>query len=487
MHTGEETDTAYIDVKLEGGSGKAYIKSPVRIEKSNGITSAVLVWSSENYDYMIVDGNKYMNETPGEASTFTVPVRTFEEPLVVLADTVAMSSPHEIEYTLIWGQPYDLSQGEAIETGDVKSVDHGFGTRPGESSGLLVNKKEMTGKMPLSYAEGFDIMEYDEYRLIRIYGVGDYLLVPEGSEIPEVTDANLKEVNITILQQPLDHTYLVSTSVMDLVRQIGALDMVKMSGTKASDWSVTGVAELMEEGKILYAGKYRTPDYELLLENGCNLAVENTMIYHNPQVKEKLEELGIPVMVETSGYEKDPRGRLEWIKLYGTVYNREEEAVSFYSRCEKKISSVTGSDKTDKKVAFFSVSAAGVINIRKQEDYIANLIELAGGNYVPRFSGTDSGTSGGTMNIQPEDFYAGAADADILIYNSTIEGEIGSVDELIQKNGIFRDFKAVKEENVYCMKSDLFQHPTDIAGILSDMREIIEGYEIKQGCFEKLK
>ena len=77
---------------------------------------------------------------------------------------------------------------------------------------------------------------------------------------------------------------------------------------------------------MLYAGKYRMPDYELILSKGCDLAIENTMIFHDPEVKEKLEELGIPVIVETSSYESDPLGRLEWIKLYGALFGKEKEA-----------------------------------------------------------------------------------------------------------------------------------------------------------------
>ncbi len=82
---------------------------------------------------------------------------------------------------------------------------------------------------------------------------------------------------------------------------------VTYTALKANDWYVQKAKEAMEEGTLVYAGKYSAPDYEQLLQGGCTFAIENTMVTHNPEVKEKLEELGIRVMVERSSYEKSIR------------------------------------------------------------------------------------------------------------------------------------------------------------------------------------
>ena len=88
------------EVTLEGGSGKATVESTVKLEIRDGKAIAELIWSSPNYDYMIVDGEKYeMTNTEGN-STFEIPVAAFDTALAVKADTVAMSEPHEIDYTL---------------------------------------------------------------------------------------------------------------------------------------------------------------------------------------------------------------------------------------------------------------------------------------------------------------------------------------------------------------------------------------------------
>lgn len=89
-----------MEVVLEGGSGKASVESPAKITVKDGEVTATLVWSSPNYDYMIVDGKKYtMINTEGN-SVFEIPVAEFDSKLDVTADTVAMSTPHEIEYAL---------------------------------------------------------------------------------------------------------------------------------------------------------------------------------------------------------------------------------------------------------------------------------------------------------------------------------------------------------------------------------------------------
>lgn len=91
-----------VEVSLEGGSGKAGISSPAKLKVEDGKTTATIVWSSKNYDYMKVDDVKYNNLNEGGDSTFEIPVIGFDYRMPVIADTVAMSEPHEIEYTLFF-------------------------------------------------------------------------------------------------------------------------------------------------------------------------------------------------------------------------------------------------------------------------------------------------------------------------------------------------------------------------------------------------
>ena len=103
FETDELVDGIYrVNVRLSGGSGKATVKSPAKLTVKDGEMSATIVWSSSNYDYMIVDGKKILPLTTEGGSAFIVPVAALDEELPVAADTVAMSEPHEIEYTLFF-------------------------------------------------------------------------------------------------------------------------------------------------------------------------------------------------------------------------------------------------------------------------------------------------------------------------------------------------------------------------------------------------
>ena len=123
-------------------------------------------------------------------------------------------------------------------------------------------------------------------------------------------------------------------------------------------WYIDEAKQALEDGSIVFAGKYSAPDYELILSKNCDLALESTMIYHNPEVKEKLEEFGIPVLVEHSSYESHPLGRTEWVKLYGVLLDKEEEAEAVFEEQAEKLNSIKDSENTGKTVAFFYPSSS---------------------------------------------------------------------------------------------------------------------------------
>lgn len=210
---------------------------------------------------------------------------------------------------------------------------------------------------------------------------------------------------VTVLRQPLDRIYLAATSAMDLFRELDALDAIRLSGTEAQGWYVEEARAAMEAGEILYAGKYSAPDYERIYAEGCDLAVESTMIYHTPEVKEQLEELGVPVLVERSSYESHPLGRMEWLKLYGVLLGREDQAQERFRQTLDRLAPVLDQEGTGKTVAFFYITSNGGINVRKPGDYISKLIGMAGGEYVFQDLGGEENALS-TMNLQMEAFYA---------------------------------------------------------------------------------
>lgn len=327
--------------------------------------------------------------------------------------------------------------------------------------------------MELAYAEKFSVDYYAEgYSLITIADTDRYLLIPEGGSCPEDLD---KE--IVPLYQPLDNIYLVASAVMDMFISMDALDTVRFTGTKEDGWYLDEAKKAMENGEILYAGNYSSPDYEQILAEDCGLTIENTMIYHTPEVKEQLEKFEIPVLVDYSSYETEPLGRTEWVKLYGLLTGREEEAQAAFSRELKAFDVIGEAQNTGKTVAFFYITSNEEVNVRKASDYLPKMIKLAGGEYIFSDLGDEDDTASSTMTMQMEDFYAAAKNADYIIYNSTIDGEVATVEELFGKSELLKNFKAVKEGKVYCTTRNLYQSSMELGTITADIHGMLNGEE----------
>jgi iron complex transport system substrate-binding protein len=332
----------------------------------------------------------------------------------------------------------------------------------------LGNGWQPESSMELQYAKNFSVDYYSGgYTLITISDGSRYLVVPEAREAPAGIDAG-----ITVLRRPIKNIYLVATSAMCLFDDLDSLDSIRLSGSEAEDWYIGNAKAAMEAGRILYAGKYSAPDYELIMSSGCSLAIESTMINHAPEVKEKLEDVGIPVLTDQSSYESHPLARTEWIKLYAALMGKEDIAEKLFNEQITYMNDASGQENTGKTVAFFHISSSGYAVARKSGDYVTKMIELAGGNYIFRNLGDpDKATS--TVTLEMEKFYATAKDADFIIYNSTIGGEISSMDELLSKNSLLKDFKAVQNGNVWCTDKNLFQETTQLGLMISDIHRML--------------
>lgn len=345
--------------------------------------------------------------------------------------------------------------------------------------------------MELDYAQGFAVDYYDGgYALITISDGSRFFIVPEGQPVPEELPGDEVEREETaVLEQPADHIYLAATAVMDMFCSIDALDAVILSGTKEDGWYIEEAKEAMASGEIEYAGKYNMPDYEKILDSGCKLAVESTMILHSPEVKEKLENIGIPVLIDRSSYEEHPLGRTEWVKLYGVLLGKEEVAEQVFEQQKLAMESIadaesTDSESTGKTVAFFYITSNETASVRKSGDYVPKMIELAGGEYI--FSDLGDDTASSSVNMQMEEFYAGAKDADYLIYNSTIDGGVESLKQLLAKSPLLEDFKAVREGHVYCTTRNLYQDSMKLGTFISDIHTMLTAEETEDEGFTYL-
>ena len=331
----------------------------------------------------------------------------------------------------------------------------------------LGNGWQPTDSLPLQYAKCFTVDYYDGgYKLFCLSDGGRYLTVPEGAQVPE----GLSD-DIVVLQQPLGDLYMVASDTMCLFDALDALDRITVSGISQDNWHIPAAVEAMESGSIVYGGKYSAPDYELLLGKGVRLAIESTMINHTPEVRDKLIELGIPVFTEMSSYETEPIGRTEWVKCYGAMMDEEEKAQELFDEQVKQIESID-STPTGKTVAFFYINSNGAAVVRKPGDYVTKMIDQAGGEYI--FNSLDeSEGSTSSVTLEMERFYAMAKEADVIIYNTSIDSTVDSVDSLVRKNELLADFKAVQNGNVWITDQNMYQQMMQTGRIIADFNAAV--------------
>lgn len=391
-------------------------------------------------------------------------------------------------------------------------------------------------------AEYFRLSVYEDasgakYQLLETAGgLHRYLIVPANAQVSdrksdhftarasEANSANKEKkgdaLELTVLQQPLTTTYVAASAVMAPLCDLGAVSQIRFSGLREEGWYVDEARAAMEAGSMLFAGRYSEPDYETLLREGCDLALESTMIYRSPEVIEKLNALGIPVYIDYSSYEPHVLGRLEWIRVYGALFGHEEKAQQWYASERDRIRAIQkdaetssgeasqsgkSTEKSETKtsrnskneassigtsrgragtdtaadlrptVVYFYVNSSGQIQVRQPHDYIPELLELAGARYLaPDMSGL-SGSRKSNVTVSLEDFYSSCRDADYLIYSATLDRPLSSIPELLGKNALFADFKAVKEGHVYTTDKDFYQLSDRMADFAEDVRRMLQG------------
>ena len=330
-----------------------------------------------------------------------------------------------------------------------------------------------TGAMEKTYATQFDVYYYEGGYKYLVIGDGNaYLLVPEGMEPPSELDSSIR-----VLRQPIDSIYLAATGAMSLFDAMDALDVISLTSQDASDWYIDGARTAMEEGRILFGGKYSEPDYELLVNTDVDLAIENTMILHSPKVIEMIEMLDIPVFIEYSSYEPHPLGRTEWIRLYGVLLDREEEADEVFLQRTAIMEQLRDFPNTDKTVAIFLVDTSGKAQVRSSDDYLCRIVEIAGGrNAFTDITVEDSGRT--NVNMTMEEFYATAMDVDYLIYNASgYSAGVDTLEKLYEKSDLLKDCRAVKEGNIWWIGPETYQMSDKLGDLISDIHRMLTGEE----------
>ena len=324
------------------------------------------------------------------------------------------------------------------------------------------------GQMKIEYAKNFSIELFEGgYRIISA-GTGGhkYLVVPEGKPAPKEGEV---DANTYVLQMPINKVYMASTGMESLIDAIDCLDRTPLVGTDKSGWYLPNVIKAMEAGTIKFGGKYSEPDFEKMVSEGIQLHVNTTMIDTKPEVLDKFTELGIPSLVEDSSKEGTPLARVEWVKLFGVLFGKEEEANKYFEEQKAMVNAAT-SDSLGKTVCMGYISSKGdKAYARHGGDYYGQMIVMSGGDYP---FGKDSLDKSGNASMTMEAWYDAFKDADYMFYMN-FAAKFYSIEDMIKFNPLFGDMKAVKEGHVWITSPDFTQSTAAIAGIMKDMHTIL--------------
>ncbi len=475
--------------RWSGGSGRVTL-SCEQVTITDGQAKASVTFSSPNYEYAKIGETILDGTYTDTSSTFEVPIQ-LDRDIELIGCTTAMSKPHEITYTIY----VSLTKSDTEQTPEPNIPDDTDAIREQVREAISdTSQKEHTPPdisfltydhtMELQYAKCFDVYYYnDGFKVLSVIDGSDYLIVPEGAEIPKTWLDHEKPDNMTVLQQPLDRIYTAATSSMSLFDAIKSLDHVKMTGTNENGWDIAAPKKALRDGTMRYAGKYSEPDYEMLVDEACDLAVESTMILHSPSVKEQLNRLGIPVLTDWSSYETDVQGRMEWIRAYGALLNREDAAEQHLQNELDEVGD--GYPKTGRSIAYFSINSRNMAVVPRSDDYMAKMLTMGGADDA--FSAIDETTSNSaSLSISMEEFYQAAVDADVLIYNANIQSDVKTFQDLVAKNELLAGFSAVRSGNVYLLNRRLYQSSDCAIEFVNDVHKILTGNETDLVFLEKL-
>lgn len=385
------------------------------------------------------------------------------------------------------GQSSQSQDNASQEQSDQESDDE-------DSAGGRYPYAVCTGEEQTEYADKFRIYDYeDDIREIVVNGTDHYIVIGSGSQDEnDISDQDISVdadgVTYNIIILPQNNIYLAASSGAAFFSALDAVDQISAAGILMKDWYVDDMRDAMQNGDILYTGKYSAPDFETMLQMGCSLAIESTMINHSPEVKEKLISNGIQVFTDYQNYEKSPLGKLEWIKVYGILTEKYDKAVKIfdeeknkYLQAEEESQEAASSDKKTESAVFFYINSQNEYVVRCN-DYIQQMMEEAGFKYLPD-NIDDNGA--GYVKMSEEAFYAACHDADVMIWDGAIIDAPESVEQLQGLSTIFDDFKAVKEDRVYSVSRSYYQRNDRIAELFEDFKALSDGDQTRDMEFLK--
>ncbi len=318
--------------------------------------------------------------------------------------------------------------------------------------------------LPLKYATDFRVKYLGNGLKLITDGVGrKILLVPSRNSKNALKQH--KKVD-AIIYIPVKRVIVRWTTIPPLLKVLGVVNSVVGVTAPKKDWYIKEIREQMNEGKTFYIGEYKSINYELLkaLKPDIFFAGE----WENTEI---LKEINLPFAVVCEYREKNPLGRLEWIKFFSAFYNKENIAIDFFKKVENRVNEIikkVSKVKEKPKVLWGFVSLNQMAYVPRGDSYVAKMIEMAGGDYVFK-----NFTASGTGPISLEEFYRQGKKADIFISTGTLPNYgITSISKFLLRHPMLKDLKPIKEGKVWCFQPWYWESIDKTDEIINDLAAI---------------
>lgn len=361
-----------------GGSGRLKGISCEKITIKNGQAWATIVFASSSYDAIRANGQEFGGTISGDSATFEIPVQLNANNAIV-GRTTKMSQPHWVEYSIYIGleaakKASGSGSGSSSKSGgSTTTVIDSIESSYKDSNAPEITGVEYVGSLEVEHAEYFKLHYYeDDIAVLEIDASTDaergkkaaetedanvevsdgeegsapvqteshysgdtleYLLVPEGTELPAGMGEEMNVISI-----PAEKAYVDSDNGLKILDKINASDKINAVGMEKEEISTDSILKAMEDGSIIFAGDSENLDFKELVKNKCDLVIVPADILHQDADEEdKVSELGdqlsllkIPMIIDRSSEEKDEAGKYEWCKVYGALFGCQEEAREVY-------------------------------------------------------------------------------------------------------------------------------------------------------------
>lgn len=324
-------------------------------------------------------------------------------------------------------------------------------------------KGQAEDSMELKYTTSFDVKYLEDGSKLVTDGAGrKLLLVQKGKDAPEGYEG------VPVIHIPIESVVVTSETQGSMLKPSGAVNTIVGYTENINDWYIPELKTNIEEGKVAFLGNGQSPDYEKIKNLAPDLVIVDAGLQ---QIGDKLQALGISYLIDSSDWEADPMARMEWIKFFAVLYNKEKYVIAFFDEGVKQLEGLEEKvDGLEKPKVLWGFLIGGKAFVPYAGSYVGEHIRLAGGDYIFKDIGPNKTH---TATISMEEFYAGGQVADVYISSGPPSYNTSTQDIVDRGLPIMEDIKPIREDTVWCYQPWYYQVVDETPAMIRELQAIL--------------